>query len=71
MSRQPVTTTSCYSRLDREGQRKAETTGLGAAKLPITAKSGHGAIFNAEGGVFIVPAGGSEGVAPGHPSQRH
>ncbi|KAL2298360.1 hypothetical protein Nmel_015354 [Mimus melanotis] len=62
MSRQPVTTTSCYSRLDREGQRKAETTGLGAAKLPITAKSGHGAIFNPEGGVFIVPAGGREGA---------
>lgn len=33
MSRQPVTTTSCYSRLERERQRKAETTGLGAGKI--------------------------------------
>lgn len=54
---------------EREGQRKAETTGLGAAKLPITAKSGHGVIFSPQGGVFIVPAGGREGVALGHPSQ--
>lgn len=58
MSRQPVTTTSCYSRLEREGQRKSETTGLGVANLPITAKSGHEVIFNPEWDVFIVSAQG-------------
>jgi len=62
VSRQPVTTASRCSRLEREGPRKSETRGLGATVFPITAKSGHGAIFNPEPGVFIVSAQGKRGT---------
>lgn len=63
MSRQAVTATSCYSRLEKEAERKSATRGLGAAGLPITAKSGQGAIFSPERAVFIVSAlGGEEGL---------
>lgn len=71
MSRQPVTTPSCYSRLEREGQRKVKRQeGWGRPLYLLQPKVGMGLFLAWSGMYLLFQPRRSEGLPPRHRSQQ-